>query len=82
MNLLFCHGFVTLTVLLAGYTVSALREHRNRAWEHLLVLAVVALQCTFEHHFIELAYDPYLLLTLAASAAAATVPQTEEIEHQ
>ena len=71
VNLLFCHGVVTLAALLAGYVVSALREKRNRAWERLFVLAVAALQCTFEHHFIELAYNPFLLLTLAESAAEA-----------
>lgn len=80
VNMLFCHGIVTLTALLAGCAVSALREKRNRAWEHLLVLTVVALQCAFEHHFIELVYNPFLLLTLAVSAAASpAAPQEEEI---
>ncbi len=73
INMLFCFGAVTLVVLLAAYAMSASREKNNRSWERLGILAAAALQCASEHHFIELAYNPFLLLTLAVS-----LPEREE----
>ena len=71
MNLLFCFGLVTLLCLLGVMVICAVREKRLGAWERLGILAIVALQCMTEHHMIELSYNLFLLLPLAASGLPA-----------
>lgn len=67
MNILFCFGLVVLLCVLGTMVLSALREKRAGAWERLGLLAVVALQCMVEHHLLELGYNLFLLLPLAAT---------------
>lgn len=67
VNILFCFGLIVLLCVLGAMVLSALREKRAGAWERLGLLAVVALQCMVEHHLMELAYNLFLLLPLAAS---------------
>ena len=74
VNMLFCFGAVTLTAFLAAYVLSSRREQKNRSWERLALLALTALQCGMEHHFMELIYNPFLLLTLAASGPEVLPP--------
>ncbi|MBR2716914.1 MAG: hypothetical protein IKD79_04170 [Oscillospiraceae bacterium] len=67
INILYSYGAVTLLFLLGAMLLSGLREKRLGAWEHLGILAVVVVHCALEHHMIEIAYNLFLLLPLAAS---------------
>ena len=78
VNILFCFGAVTLVLVLALFVYSAVREKRSGAWERLWILAVAALQCMMEHHLMELTYNVFLLLPLAASTDAPLAGETRQ----
>lgn len=65
INVLLRLGLPVLLLALGVLVYCALRQRKLGAWERLGLLAVIALQCTVEHHLIELAYHPFLLLALA-----------------
>ena len=66
VNALFCFGVVVLAAVLTAFVVCALRHKRLGDWARLGVLAAAALQCLLEHHMLELSYNVFLLLPLAA----------------
>ncbi len=70
INTLFRFGIVMLLCVLLTLVFSAMRESKARSWERLGILAVIALQCAFEHHLLEYCYHPFLLLPLAVSGAS------------
>ena len=67
VNILLRLGLLVLLAVLAIFVIGAVRERKNRSWERLVILAVIALQCMIEHHLIEIGHHPFLLLALAAS---------------
>lgn len=67
VNILFCYGIVTLEALMLNLFLAGLRERKNGAWVHLGLLAVIALQCMFEHHLMDISMHPFMLLPFAAS---------------
>lgn len=69
VNILLRLGVLTLLGVLAVFVTGALRQRRLGSWERLFILTVIALHCTIEHHLIEIAYHPFLLMALAANTA-------------
>jgi hypothetical protein len=65
INILLRFGLVILDVVLAIITTLSLRERRRDSYFRLMILTVVSLQSMIEHHLIEIAYNPFLLLLFA-----------------
>lgn len=60
---LLCYGLLMLTVVLAIYVLLCLK---NKTDLYLLyVVAVIAFVCMFEHHLIDLGYNPFTLALFA-----------------
>ncbi len=58
-------GMVILTLLCLLFVWYLSRLHRNKQAFPIVLLAVLFLQCTLEHHFFEYVYNPFLLLGLS-----------------
>lgn len=62
MELLFKSGWVILVFDIVIFCLISYRFLRARQWVRLFVLVAVAVQCSVEHHMIDLAYNPFWLM--------------------
>lgn len=65
VNVLLTMGIMVLISVGIVFVMGTGRECRRKNWEHLGILAVIALQCTVEHHLLQIAYNPFLLMLFA-----------------
>lgn len=66
INMLFQYGLIVLiTILFLMLYIMKQLKQRNML-EEMALLTVAAVNCTMEHHLIEIAYFPFFLLTLAS----------------
>ena len=65
MDILFKSGWIMLLFVMAVFCYISYRHLRARQWVRLLVLVVVAVQCTVEHHLLDFAYNPFWLVLFA-----------------
>ena len=75
INILLRLGIVAFLLVLVIFVVGAVRQRKNGSWERLGILAVIALQCMMEHHLIEIAHHPFLLMALAVSSVGPTTAE-------
>ncbi|MBP5192353.1 MAG: hypothetical protein J6Z74_03315 [Eubacterium sp.] len=66
LNIMFRFGYMILIAVCAAWVYLSLKEKKKGNLIHLGILVVLAGQCIIEHHLLEIAYNPFLLL-LAAS---------------
>ncbi len=66
-NILLRYGIGIFALVIIIWMIISLRERRNKEWQRLLVLSLIAADCFMEHHLMEIAYHPYLLLLFAQS---------------
>ena len=65
INIMFRFGIVVLLAVLVTLSIISYRQMRRKNWLRLWVLVVCAVAFTFEHHLMELAYNPFLIIVLA-----------------
>ncbi|MCF0228849.1 MAG: hypothetical protein HUJ76_04040 [Parasporobacterium sp.] len=65
INILFRFGALVFFVVIGIFVLGSIREKKNRNWIHMIILGVIALECFTEHHLIEIAYHPFLLMLFA-----------------
>ena len=70
VNTLLRYGLFALLVLLFSLFYLALSEKHKKAFVHVGLLGIVALQCVIEQHLMELGHSPLLLLLLAYDGEA------------
>ncbi len=68
-NILLRYGIGLFILVIGIWVYVSFREKQNGEWQRLLVLGLIAAACFMEHHFMEIAYNPYLLLVFAASGS-------------
>ena len=68
VNILLRMGVLILFFALLTMVLGGLRQRRAGSWERLGLLTVAALHCAIEHHLMEIAYHPFLLMILAVSS--------------
>ena len=73
INILLCMGTVVFCIVCVLYVRLSVRAYRQGNVVFLIILLCAALQCTIEHHMLEIAYNPFLLAVFAKIAE----PQTE-----
>lgn len=76
VNILLRYGMLILIAVFAIVWIGCLRQRRNRSWERLGILAVIAVHCMIEHHLVEIAYDPFLMMAFAVTS---TNPQRAKL---
>lgn len=62
IKILFINGWVTLLLLLTLFTSLQIKLYRNKSFYALFVLAVFALDCSVEHHIMEISYSLLIYL--------------------
>ena len=67
--LLLRYGILVLLCVLLIFVLSSLRAEKQRDYTLLWILAFIAVQCAMEHHLIEAAYNPFLVLFFADTMA-------------
>ena len=60
VSILLKYGIVILGVTLIMWLIIGVKAQKKRNWELLWAIALVALQCTVEHHMMEVVYSPIL----------------------
>ena len=65
INIMFRFGIVVLIAVLVTLSIISYRQMRRKNWLRLWVMVVCAVAFTFEHHLLELAYNPFLIIVLA-----------------
>lgn len=73
VSILLKYGIIILGMVLIIWMIIGIKAQKKRNWELLWAIALVALQCTIEHHMLEIVYAPILL------ALFARVESSEEI---
>lgn len=73
INILLCMGTVVFCIVCVLYVRLSVRAYRQGNVVFLIILLCAALQCTIEHHMLEIAYNPFLLAVFAKIAE----PQAE-----
>ena len=81
LNILFESGWVMLLLVLAVYVAVSFKQLSGKEWVRLLVLALVALQCVFEHHLLDPAYCPFFLCLLTKNEECSAVGGVVQDEH-
>ncbi|MBR5974463.1 MAG: hypothetical protein IK020_04680 [Clostridiales bacterium] len=80
LNMLFKEGVIAVLVVIAVYVLIA-KKHKDHL-PVMYILAMVSLNCMLEHHIIDMAYNPFMLLLLADTGAifgsGRTVPGEQE----
>lgn len=64
VNILFCFGIVLLLSTLLMLLYLTLNERQKGSFVRVGLLGIVALQCTIEHHLMDISHAPLLLLLL------------------
>ena len=65
--LLIRYGILVLLAGLVIFSIVSLRAEKQKDFHLLWIMALIAVQCTIEHHLLEVAYNPFLFLLLAES---------------
>lgn len=65
IKILLQYGVILLVIIVAMFTINAYRAHKEKQYYLLIALNLMAVQCVVEHHVLEIAYNPFLLMTLA-----------------
>ncbi|OUL10274.1 hypothetical protein B0533_02680 [Sedimentibacter sp. SX930] len=65
--LLIRYGSLVLLAVLVIFSLVSLRAEKQKDFHLLWILALIAVQCTIEHHLLEIAYNPFLFLLLTES---------------
>lgn len=65
VRILLEYGVVLYGAVFAMLMVLAVRLQKKKQYFYLMALALVAIQCTIEHHFLEMAYNPFLYMIFA-----------------
>ncbi len=60
VTILLRYGIIVLGVVLLIWLIIGIRAQKNENWELLWAIALVALQCTVEHHMLQIVYAPVL----------------------
>lgn len=68
VNILLCMGTIVFCLVCILCVSLSLRAYRQGDVVFLIVLLFMALQCTIEHHMLEIAYNPFLLAVFAKIA--------------
>lgn len=65
IRILFFYGWTMLVLLLAIFTILQIRLYKNKLFYILFVVSVFALDCSVEHHLLDISQNvlPYLLFT-------------------
>lgn len=60
ISILLKYGIIILGLVLLMWLVIGVKAQKRRNWELLWAIALVALQCTVEHHMLQVVYSPIL----------------------
>jgi hypothetical protein len=67
--LLIRYGILMLLAVMIIFVRSSLRAEKQKDVALLWILALIALQCTIEHHLLEIAYNPFLFLIFSETVS-------------
>lgn len=65
VSILLRFGVIILGLVLVIWLLIGLKAQKVRKWELLWAIALIALQCTVEHHMLQVVYSPFLWALLA-----------------
>lgn len=59
------YGIMVFASVITIFVLSSWRAAKQKDYTLLWILALISLQCVMEHHLLEIAYNPFLLLVFA-----------------
>ena len=62
INILFRFGIVTLAIILIAYYIKTKSILRRSNYAIPVVIAIIAINCLFAHHLLDLAFNPFLFI--------------------
>jgi len=60
--LLIRYGLMVFLAVMTIFVLSSLRAEKQKDFALLWILTLISIQCMFEHHLLEIAYNPFLFL--------------------
>ena len=64
-KMVLCYGLAVCTCVLLIYLLIGKRAQQRNNMYLLAIIGIISIQCMFEHHILEISYNPFTLAVLA-----------------